>query len=722
MSGEVNKVSIAQLQARITELSKNNSPEARQEIQKCMSQIGDLLRGAGNVETTGGELSISQEMGFHQNNQVADETDIEAMGEFSRHGAGSKDEARQNVREEFGQGALDDDAYKAKKEELKTAEKKLKELEKQLKNIKFDSANPAEYNEQRREIQAQVAEQQRVVADLQKEMVDIETARYGDSKKFAKKFEKAATDNVEQYQKTLDVQHVFVDKSQAEAFKEEHPELKDNVKVVNNDDMEALTKLHQRGVDAIKEAEATGDPDKIAEAHAMYDDYVDIFGVDDEGNTDYTVINTRNVQNILVDKSGGDQNFNLDETQVLADDLQMSKGEIRHLAKTFGFGTEKGLKNKFIAAGTAAAAALAGNALSAIFGKTHSHQTAEATSTAHGETVQGEVDWIATNGETFSQYYEAQGGTAVASVVAEACAKIPLVGQLAGPILAGVTAFFLTKGKTEDLFNGANAEEALNQIQTADKEARPVLKMIRDMEITGDPEVDTAIKLAVIKASIGEDTKACNLRELSKAYVDLKDTVEKIKIIEGELKKPESEEVQEEAPDPVVEPDPVDYDVEKEPDIEVRTELPRLKLREGTWYTSHAYVNEDGTNLTEAERKMVQKALKEEANRIALVDTNGDGKADFKDKKVSLPTIIELPGGKKVKVADDAYERIMKLPAKGGGGSGTYGVHVAKIAGKWHVIDPKNNNKVIAGPFDTEAQAREAEKALEDEANKPKAE
>ena len=66
-------VSIAQLQSRISELRGQNTPEAKAEIQKCLTQIGDLLKGAGKVETAGGDLSISEEMGFHQNNKIADE-------------------------------------------------------------------------------------------------------------------------------------------------------------------------------------------------------------------------------------------------------------------------------------------------------------------------------------------------------------------------------------------------------------------------------------------------------------------------------------------------------------------------------------------------------------------------------------------------------------------------------------------------------------------------
>ena len=89
MSGEVNKVSIAQLQSRILELKGQNTPEARAEIQKCLTQIGYLLKGAGKVETAGGELNISEEMGFHQNNKIANDEVQDQKGEYSRDGAGS---------------------------------------------------------------------------------------------------------------------------------------------------------------------------------------------------------------------------------------------------------------------------------------------------------------------------------------------------------------------------------------------------------------------------------------------------------------------------------------------------------------------------------------------------------------------------------------------------------------------------------------------------------
>ncbi len=736
MSGEVNKVSIAQLQARLLELSSQNTPEARAEIKKCKAQIGELLKGAGKVETAGGELSISEEMGFRQNNKVANDEIQEQMGEFARDGAGSKDAAKEKIKDEFGADALDDAEYKAKKDELKAAEKELKELQKQEKKIKFDKNDPEAYNKAQAEIQPKLQAQRDKIAQLQNEMVDIKADRRGDSNKFAKRFEKAAHKNYEQYEETQEVQYAFLDKKEAEAFVEKNPDAKGKTAVVSNDDMEALNKLYNEGKARIAEAEETGDEAQIKAAQERYGEYVQIFGTKEDGSVDYTKINVEAVQNVLVDKSGGDQNFNLDEIEVTAKDLNMSKGEIKHLAKTFGFGRESQLPAKFAAAGIAAGSALVGNAINWALGNTHSHKgPVTDTKTATGETVSGDIHWIASNGEEFYHYYEAQGGTATATAVAEACAKIPAVGQLIGPALAGVTAFLLTKGKTEDAFKGANVEEVLENIQTASKDAQPVLKQIRDMEITGDKKVDDAIKVAVIKASIGEDTKTANLRELSKAYIDLKNTKEKIKTIEGVLEE-ETEPTTETGPTgptgptgstgPTGPTEPtgpaLDLDVVKDPDVEVRTELPRLKYREGTWYTSHAYVDADGKELTPAERKQVKRLLEQEANRIAFVDTNNDGKANYHDKKVSLPTELELPNGKKVKVADDAYDRIMKLPAHQGDTvvNPKYGVHVAKINGKWHVIDPAKDNKRVAGPFDTEAQARAEEARLEAEANKPK--
>ncbi|MDE6138862.1 MAG: hypothetical protein K2F57_05270, partial [Candidatus Gastranaerophilales bacterium] len=171
------------------------------------------------------------------------------------------------------------------------------------------------------------------------------------------------------------------------------------------------------------------------------------------------------------------------------------------------------------------------------------------------------------------------------SVVAEACAKIPVIGQLAGPALAGVTAFLLTKGVTDDVFAGANAEKVLDNIGVAKKEAQPVLKQIKDMEITGDPKRDAAIKAAVIKAGIGEDTKACNLRELQSVLSDLEKTKDAIGKIEVKQNQNDTD------TDIDVDTD-TDTDIDTDTDTDTDNDVEPTKIR--GWDRDHGLLQKHG--------------------------------------------------------------------------------------------------------------------------------
>ncbi|MDE6138732.1 MAG: hypothetical protein K2F57_04605, partial [Candidatus Gastranaerophilales bacterium] len=337
MSG-VELRNIADYQAAIQKLDRKN-PEDLKKIKEYTAKIGELLKNEGKVEVpeNRGELNISEEMGFTYNGKIAGQEKIDDLNQYNKKSVG-KDQARQNVKDKFGAGALDNDEYKAKKNELKAEEKELKQLNKQLGKLKFDKANPEAYNTARNELNDKIREQSAKVAQLQKEMVDIEATRTGNSNKFAKKYEKAARQNVEQYEKTQDVVETFLDKAEAKAWEKENPGQK--AAVINENDLRALTTLYYKGVDEIKKAEESGDDIAIKAAHDKYDDYVGIFEKDDQGKPQFNKVNTRNVQNILVDKSGGDQNFNLDEVDVMSKDLGMKKGQIKHLVKEFGFGTE----------------------------------------------------------------------------------------------------------------------------------------------------------------------------------------------------------------------------------------------------------------------------------------------------------------------------------------------------------------------------------------------
>ena len=120
------------------------------------------------------------------------------------------------------------------------------------------------------------------------------------------------------------------------------------------------------------------------------------------------------------------------------------------------------------------------------------------------------------------------------------------------------------------------------------------------------------------------------------------------------------------SPVPTPQPTPEPEECWNEQEKDVYKKIPVPKFRTGNWYISHAYVNDDGSKLSEADRRAVQRALASAENRIGEVRENN------RRTGIQLADTITLPSGKVVKVADDAYARIMKLPAHGGGRDAKY--------------------------------------------------
>ena len=170
MSG-VELRTIADYQTAIQKLDRKN-PEDLKKIKEYAAKIGELLKNEGKVETTGGELNISEEMGFTQNNKIANQDKIDDLKQYNKKEVG-KEQAHQNVKEKFGKEALDDDAYKAKKKQLKKSKNELKDLYKQLGKVKFDKNDPKAFNTAQRELNEKIQAKSAEVAQLQKEMVDI---------------------------------------------------------------------------------------------------------------------------------------------------------------------------------------------------------------------------------------------------------------------------------------------------------------------------------------------------------------------------------------------------------------------------------------------------------------------------------------------------------------------------------------------------------------------
>lgn len=651
--------------------SKNDT--ASVELKKALNQkIGELLQGAkdDNGKLPNSDLFIHSSddgtVSVKAKNDVPTKDDVKDM-------QGYRD--KKTVADTFGGKTKAD--VKQDKAEMKADKKALKQAEKEYIQAK-KSGDAERIKQAKANFEVATANARQSANDY----VATKAEYSATSGRASRGIRKAAKHNEKNYNNVSDKTNatVYMSKDEAKAAGDK------NGIVLNEGNIKTLMKMQDYAEAQIKEAETSGSPEKLARAKENFGEWTEIFQTKDGKET----VNTAAAQKALMHITGDDANGNLDEVKIAANQLGVSKGEVKSTLKAFGFGTESGLGAKVKAAGITAAA----TALGTIFTKSHSHKLAEASATAQGETVQGEVKWLASNGEEFRKYYEAKGGDAAVSVVAEACAKIPVIGKLAAPALAGVTAFLLTKGQTEDAFNGATVEAALNDLKVIKgKDNQAIVNKIQQMDITGDKGVDNAIKAAVIKASIGEDSTKANTEELLAAFNQLGKTKDAIGKIEEQK----------------VEPPKPNLGIEDEKHTEhIRTELPRMPLREGTWYTSHGYVSDDGKTPSEADRRKIQKELGKEDNRIAYVDTNGDGKANSRDKKVSLPTELEIDG-KKYKLADNARARIMKLPARAGGRNGRYGTNVEydRITHKYYVT---NNGKRITGGFSTR-EAAEAKKA-----------
>ncbi len=487
-----------------------STPTREETVQARVNEVKENGVQAGRVNVTS-----QQGVVYDTDLSIAQKEQIEGHKQYT-----DKD----NVKQEFSQGALPEAEWEQLQKDYDLAKDTLKAAQKKFDGIKRDDYNSAEEfgaaknaAQAERDAAAEREAELRVKHDEQKVLQRMKDG------KGAGGITKAAKRNIENWQNVDNRQYVYMSKEEEEAAIAADPSLKGQTAHLDNDDINTLFDIQSYAKYQIKKAKESGSEDAIAKAEADYGQFANIFETDENGNLDYSKIDTRKVQNALVDLSGADQRFNMDEVDVFAKQIGAKKGDVRSFVKKFGFGTEKGLAAKWKAAGIAFGAAAAGNALNALLGNTHSHRTAEASATAQGETVQGEISWIASNGEEFYKFYEAKGGDAAVSVVADACAKLPVAGQLLGPALAGVTAFLLTKGQTEDAFKG-NVEAVLKDINLVEgDDNKAIVLQIQNMEITGDKAQDDLIKASVLKAAIGGDTKKANTEELLAAYDSIKD-------------------------------------------------------------------------------------------------------------------------------------------------------------------------------------------------------
>lgn len=408
---------------------------------------------------------------------------------------------------------------------------------------------------------------------------------------------------------------------------------------------------------------------------------------------EYGKLNNEKLKQIAAERIGMDNEVEMEErvseTAAMADEVGLKNGKVTHnkarktknLYKHLGFDYQKDqteLKRAAYVVGTTLTGGLAGKGLQHALGKE------KGVGMSPGGTVETEnVSKVFHNGVLTSEMHIPKvipyAGQAVEVSTLLGGLKATGLGALVGAGIGLATMGNINdlKNKKNDILQGqiGSLEDAVKFVQKGDvmgikKERNQIMMKGIIQEAKAKGISDEQLGLAILGAR--GDNGCLTEKELNTLYKSVKEY----------QPQPVPEPTPEPTPTPTVEPGPSPVptpapSVEPEPtpapeecwneqEKDVYKKIPVPKFRTGNWYISHAYVNDDGSKLSEADRRAVQRALASAENRI------GEVREHNRRTGIQLADTITLPGGKVVKVADDAYARIMKLPARGGGRDAKY--------------------------------------------------
>lgn len=548
---------ITQNQLKIQQLVSDGKDKNAQEIARLVAENQNLTQQLG--EALSGKTT----------SPTARQPEIDANKPYTKDGAGSKDQANDNIKNKYGyidpETGKPMEKSKAKKLQ-KELEKKLKEFNKRQKELTKSFSDIAKSGDA-----AAIAEFNKKQAELNKELTDflsnplgVENPKKGQDDydavmaqldisrgKGVKDIRKSAEKNDKNWTNVNDVAtKATVVSSEDEKEALEADGYKGEVVVLKDKNKKTLVALAAYGDLMIQQAKAkseqTGDPKYLEDAQKKYGKFTEMFQKDDKGNIDYTKLDVNNTQDVLTMMSGWDENLNLDEQEALKKMLKnygVSTGDIKSTYKKLGYGVESALPSK-AKAGLAALGitGLANVIGSALIPKTKHSAYDSAYDLKEGETVSKNVKLELPDGSMYKTTITAAGGTAeaFAEAFAEATAKDPVLKQLAGPLLAGIAAFAFSKGQTSNVFK-ADAAEALANLNTVDGAgAKAVMAKIQASKVPDE------VKLAVLQACHGSG-EAYNLEELQ-AGLQYIEQLDKMKL---DIEDPEPE------PEPEPEPDPI---------------------------------------------------------------------------------------------------------------------------------------------------------------------
>lgn len=394
---------------------------------------------------------------------------------------------------------------------------------------------------------------------------------------------------------------------------------------------------------------------------------------DEKGNID-----TKAYQKAMLQYAGSDFKGNLDERKVLAKDADVKKRHTDNMLEAAGLDAEKDYT--WAMRGGAATLGLGSGVLTGLLGggaiaTAVATATANATATATANaTATATNHWTASNGEEFFDSVEATDtqtatATATQTVAATKTAAISkgtmALNGLKSSILSSVLGALAVKDNGgQDVFNGAAVMDVIeNPDQVKGRQNKAIMNQLAGMEITGDPVRDKEIKAAILTTAMSDKTgKKVNTRELLAGY-----SVAEYLKEHPELVTPKKAE--EPVSTPAVSTPTVTTPVTPQPEEDcynvneenIRSEIPVIKYG-GPWHYSKLYVNSDGSELSEADRRAVQKQLSSGDNAI-------QNSRDENNKLTgrALKNEFQLPNGKTVKLADDAVDRANNIKGKPGG-------------------------------------------------------
>lgn len=401
-----------------------------------------------------------------------------------------------------------------------------------------------------------------------------------------------------------------------------------------------------------------------------------------EGNLDSDMLKQLAAERIGMDNEV-EMEERVSETAAMADEVGLKNGKVTHkkarktknLYKHLGFDYQKDqteLKRAAYVVGTTLTGGLAGKGLQHALGKE------KGVGMSPGGTVETEnVSKVFHNGVLTSEMHLPKvipyAGQAVEVSTLLGGLKATGLGALVGAGIGLATMGNINdlKNKKNDILQGqiGSLEDAVKFVQKGDvmgikKERNQIMMKGIIQEAKAKGISDEQLGLAILGAR--GDNGCLTEKELNTLYKSIKEY--EPQPVPEPTPEPTPTPTVEPGPSPVPTPQPTPEPEEcwDQQEKDIYKKIPVPKFRTGNWYISHAYVNDDGSKLSEADRRAVQRALASAENRI------GEVREHNRRTGIQLADTITLPSGKVVKVADDAYARIMRLPARGGGRDAKY--------------------------------------------------